>query len=66
MSPEEQLRPPHWELHGDSRHGQLRDKAKELAELMCRLCPPSEELTQAMSDLEQASFMANAAIASHS
>lgn len=41
----------------------LRDKARELAELMDSLCPDSRELSVAMTQLETSIFWANAAIA---
>ena len=44
------------------RHAFLRDKAKELAELMSHLCPPSRELSLAITNLEQAMFWANSSI----
>ncbi|HEY4722171.1 MAG TPA: hypothetical protein VII92_10015 [Anaerolineae bacterium] len=45
------------------RYIELRDKAKELAELMTSLCPPSRELSLAITNLEQAIMWANASIA---
>ncbi len=45
------------------RYGQLRDKAKELALLIVELTPSSREQSLALTYLEQASMMANAAIA---
>lgn len=41
----------------------VRDKAKELAEHMHTVCPPSRELSVAITHLETAVFWANAAIA---
>ena len=45
------------------RYIELRDKAKELAELFTTLCPPSRELSLAITNLEQAIMWANASIA---
>lgn len=41
----------------------LRDKAKELAQLMVTSCPDSRELSLAITSLEESTFWANAAIA---
>lgn len=41
----------------------LRNKAKELAHMIDELCPNSREKSLAMTNLEQASMWANAAIA---
>lgn len=41
----------------------LRDKAKELAEMINTLCPISREQSLAMTNLEQSIFWANASIA---
>jgi hypothetical protein len=45
------------------RYTQLREKAKELALLIVDLTPSSREQSVALTLLEQASMMANAAIA---
>jgi hypothetical protein len=45
------------------KYQELRDKARELAELMNTHCPDSRELSVAMTQLETAVFWANAAIA---
>jgi hypothetical protein len=45
------------------RYINLREAAKELAILMSSSCPPSRELSLALTNLEQATFWANAAIA---
>lgn len=45
------------------RYTQLRQQAKQLAELMVQLCPDSRELSLALTNLEQAVMWANAAIA---
>jgi glycyl-tRNA synthetase beta subunit len=45
------------------RYGRIRDKAKELAEMLEILCPTSRELSLAMTNLEQAVMWANASIA---
>jgi hypothetical protein len=45
---------------------ELRDKAYELAQLFAGLCPESRELALAHTNLEQAVFWANAAIARRS
>lgn len=41
----------------------IRDRGKQLAEQMVELCPPSRELSLALTNLEQAVMWANAAIA---
>jgi len=41
----------------------IRDKAKELAELINRLCPESREKSLAITSLEESSMWANASIA---
>lgn len=41
----------------------LREKVKELATLMTELCPESRELSVALTNLETATFWANASIA---
>ncbi len=46
-----------------ARYVELRANAKELAELMTAMCPPSRELSLALTNLEQAVMWANAAIA---
>jgi hypothetical protein len=45
------------------RYQDIRAKAKELALLMTEECPVSRETRLAMTNLEQAVFWANAAIA---
>jgi len=45
------------------RYVEFRDKAKTLAHLIVRLCPPSREQALALTNLEQTIFWANAAIA---
>lgn len=45
------------------RYGLLRDKAKSLAELFFRLCPPSADRTAALRLLREAIMTANASIA---
>lgn len=45
------------------RYEAIRAKAKELAELLTASCPPSRELSVALTELETAVFWANAAIA---
>jgi hypothetical protein len=45
---------------------QLRDRARDLAELFCLLCPPSREAALAHTNLEQAVMWANSAIARRS
>jgi hypothetical protein len=47
------------------RYEQLRAKAKELALLIIELTPISREQSLALTELEYASMMANAAIARH-
>jgi hypothetical protein len=49
-----------------ARYQILRDKAKELAEEINLLCPESREKSLAMTNLEQATFWANASIARNS
>lgn len=45
------------------RYAKLRDKAKELADMIDELCPDSREKSLALTNLEQASMWANASIA---
>jgi Fe-S cluster biosynthesis and repair protein YggX len=45
------------------RYTALRDKAKELAILICETTPPSREQSLALTKLEEVSMHANAAIA---
>lgn len=42
---------------------QIREKAKELADLIDEKCPKSREASLAMTNLEQAVMWANAAVA---
>ena len=46
-----------------ARYVELRASGKELAELMTAMCPPSLELSLALTNLEQAIMWANAGIA---
>lgn len=45
------------------RYENIRDGAKSMALMLNALCPPSRELSLAMTNLEQAIMWANAAIA---
>jgi len=45
------------------RYEEIRAKAKELAEMLLVNCPPSRELSVALTELETAVMWANAAIA---
>ncbi len=45
------------------RYERLRSQTKELANLLCTNCPPSRELSLALTKLEEGVFWANAAIA---
>ena len=45
------------------RYVEVRDQAKALALKMTELCPPSRELSLALTNLEQAVMWANAGIA---
>lgn len=45
------------------RYEFIRDFCKQVAAIMCRLCPPSRELSLALTKIEEAVFWANAAIA---
>lgn len=47
------------------RYTRLRNAAGELANLFVTNCPPSRELSLALTNLEMAVFCANAAIARH-
>lgn len=51
--------------HGDqaARYGVIREAAATLADLLVHLCPGSRELSLALTNLEQCSMWANAAIA---
>lgn len=46
-----------------AKYTALRDKAKELAEMVEEMCPESREKALAFTNIEQAIFWANAAIA---
>jgi hypothetical protein len=45
------------------RYVDIRDRAKSFAYLLTMHCPPSRELSLALTNLEQAVFWANASIA---
>lgn len=45
------------------RYEKIRDTAKELAFLLTTICPPSRELSVALTELETAVMWANASIA---
>jgi len=45
------------------RYVAIREKAKELAELVVTLCPSSRELSLGLTSLEQSMFWFNASIA---
>ena len=45
------------------RYTDIRNKAKELAEYICGMTPPSREQSLALTKLEEAVMHANAAIA---
>lgn len=45
------------------RYVDIRDGGKQLAEIFTMLCPPSRELSLALTNLEQAIMWANASIA---
>lgn len=45
------------------QYQRIRDKAKELAEMMTEECPPSREASLAITNLEQSVMWANSAIA---
>lgn len=47
----------------NERYEAIRAKAKELAELLTASCPPSRELSVALTELETAVMWANASIA---
>lgn len=54
----------HKPLEGQAqKYTQLRNRAKELAYLICTLTPPSREQSLALTELENCIFNANAAIA---
>lgn len=46
-----------------AQHEQIRTTARELAELLTDICPPSRELSLAIGACEEAMMWANAAIA---
>ena len=54
-------------MHGDQaeRYPMIRAKAKELAYLLMEQCPPSRELSVALTSLQDTVMWANAAIAIH-
>lgn len=45
------------------RYEVIRDRAKEYAEMLTKMCPPSCELSLALTNLEQCVMWANASIA---
>jgi hypothetical protein len=45
------------------RYTELRDRAKDLAEIILTYCPPSREKSLALTKLEECSMWANASIA---
>jgi len=45
------------------RYEQIREEGKKMAQLLVQDCPPSRELSLALTNLEQAIMWANAAIA---
>lgn len=45
------------------RYEDVRQAAKDFAEMLSMLCPPSRELSLALTNLEQSVMWANAAIA---
>ena len=45
------------------RYVALREKAKEMAQLILTCCPPGREQSTALTNLEQCTFWANASIA---
>jgi len=45
------------------RYIAIRNAYKDLAEMLMSLCPPSRELSVALTELETSNFWANAAIA---
>lgn len=45
------------------RYVAIRSQAKELAQTLLKLCPPSRELSKAMTELEDVVMWANASIA---
>lgn len=55
--------PPH--VGQPERYTQIRAQAGELAHRLCTLCPPSRELSLALTSIEQAVMWANASIARH-
>jgi hypothetical protein len=48
-----------------AKYTAIRDKAKELAEIINALCPESREKSLAITNLEECSMWANASIARH-
>ena len=52
---------PH--LDQPDRYEYLRNLGKDLAEEMCKSCPPSRELSLALTSLQQSVYWANTAIA---
>lgn len=54
---------PKAELGQNERYIEMRAKAKELAVMITMYTPPSREQSTALTNLEQAIFWANAAIA---
>jgi len=54
---------PKAELEQVEKYAAIRAEAKKFAEHLVALCPPSRELSVALTELETSVFWANAAIA---
>ena len=54
---------PSYELGQPEKYETIRAEAKKFAELLTTLCPPSRELSVALTELETSVFWAIAAIA---
>lgn len=56
-----------WHYHGNAknpqRFTQINDRTRDLAELLMVLCPPSRNLSLALTALEDVRMRANASIA---
>ena len=54
---------PNYDLGQPEKYETIRKEAKKFAELLTTLCPPSRELSVALTELETSVMWANASIA---
>lgn len=67
LSEADKKRIEQWHYHGSvpdtQRFKDINDKTRELAKFMMERCPPSRQLSLALTELEMVRMWANAAIA---